>query len=79
MRWLGRCKRSLIGLDIGTRAVKAVQLVRRGGAWSAAAMTLIPRQLESEPPVAAQADADAAAVNAVASDDAIAMRITSIP
>lgn len=53
MRWLTRQKLSPIGLDVGSRAVKAVQLSGSPGAWSLAAATLIPRtqveQSEVEP------------------------------
>ncbi len=48
MRWSGGTKRGPIGLDVGNRAIKAVQLSRGGRGGITAAMT-IPRQAESGP------------------------------
>ncbi|MEX2670999.1 MAG: pilus assembly protein PilM [Phycisphaeraceae bacterium] len=44
MGWFSRKRLSPIGLDVGSRAVKAVQLAGEPGAWRVAAATLIPRE-----------------------------------
>lgn len=81
MRWLARQKLSPIGLDVGSRAVKAVQLSGAPGAWSLAAATLIPRspRQQTEPEVPSvdsddlretrAADAEPAKRNASLSDE----------
>lgn len=44
MAWLNRSNKSSVGIDVGSKYLRAVQLQRFGGAWRVEAATAIPRQ-----------------------------------
>jgi len=43
MKWFSYSKRSPIGIDIGSRLIKALQLHRVGGSWRVLATAVVPR------------------------------------
>src|SRR5687768_647843 len=67
-------RRSPIGIDVGSRAVKAVQLERgcRGGGWRVAAAAAVPRLPADRYQAGAPATSAAAPADAAPADQALA-------
>ena len=47
MKYFGKKTCSLIGIDLGARAIKAVQLSQRRGKWELAAAVVVPRSINA--------------------------------